>query len=177
MVNKKRNIIISIILFIFAALALCSLLVPHILKTDNANEGNTFRHEGIVSHTNITDSVFEIYVEGDNRPLTLDIGKSHWKDILRGKEALVSKIESGDKIVYWTFLFDTVQISESDEIKICAFTVNKTKILTIDEFNKRGDAHWTMIRWIGVVIACIFISVGVTLLVFAYKKPKKSDNN
>ena len=144
------------------------LIQCYVTKTDCAYEGNTYRYEGTVSYTNMSEKYFEIYINEDSRPRRIKI------DFLRGKEISLSDIQLGDRITYWTHLFDTVPMPEAAYIDIVAFTINETPIYTLEEYNKEHVKSFTRGRILVTVFSLVLIIIGIVILVRAYKLPKNN---
>lgn len=85
-----------------------------------------------------------------------------------------SDIQLGDRITYWTHLFDTVPMSEAAYIDIVAFTINETPIYTLEEYNKEHVKSFTRGRILVTVFSLVLIIIGIVILVRAYKLPKNN---
>lgn len=169
--KKKNAVITSTILFVCAVtFTLGVFIAPYVIKTDRVYEGNTYRYEGTVSYTNISEKYFEIYISEDARPRRIK------RDFLQGKEVLLSNIQSGDRITYWTHLFDTVPMPEATYIDIVALTINETPVYTLEENNKEYAKSFTRGRILVTVFSIILIIIGVVLLIRAYKPHKNNSN-
>lgn len=167
--RKKIAVITSTILFVCAIVFTLGIFIaPYVTKTDCAYEGNTYRYEGTVSYTNMSEKYFEIYINEDSRPRRIKI------DFLRGKEISLSDIQLGDRITYWTHLFDTVPMPEAAYIDIVAFTINETPIYTLEEYNKEHVKSFTRGRILVTVFSLVLIIIGIVILVRAYKLPKNN---
>lgn len=169
--TKKTATITSTILFVCAVVfTLGVFIAPFLVKTDRAYEGNTYKYEGTISYTNMEEKNFEIFINEDPRPRRIK------KDFLQGKEKLLNNIKKGDKITYWTHLFDTVSMSEATNIDIVAFTINETPIYTLEEYNKEHIKSFTIGRILVTAFSIILIIIGVVLLIRAYKPHKNNSN-
>ena len=165
MIKRRTAVIISTILFVCAVVFTLGIFIfPFIFKTDHAYEGNTYQYEGTVSYTNINNKNFEIYINEDTRPRRIKV------DFLQGKEELINNIQAGSKITYWTHIFDTVSMPEAGFIDIIAFTIDDTPIYTLEEYNNEHIKSFTRGRILVTVFSLILIIIGITLLVYVYKK-------
>lgn len=166
--KKKTAVITSTILFVCAVTFILGVFIaPYVTKTDRVYEGNTYRYEGTVSYTNMGENNFEIYINEDPRPRRIK------RDFLQEKDILLSNIKSGDRITYWTHLFDTVPMPEAGYIDIIAFTIEETPIYTLEEYNKEHAKSFTRGRILVTVFSIVLIIIGIILLVCAYNPPKK----
>lgn len=170
--EEKIAVIISTILFVCAVVFTLGIFIaPYVTKTDCVYEGNTYQYEGTVSYTNISEKYFEIYISEYARPRRIK------RDFLQGKEVLLSNIQSGDRITYWTYLFDTVSMPEATYIDIVALTINETPVYTLEENNNNLKKSLTRGRILVTVFSLVLIIIGIVLLVRAYKPHKNNLTN
>ena len=167
MAKKKRAVIISVILFVISiGFIFVTIFVPRITNTESLNHDNTFKHSATVEHVEVNKDTFEIHIYENEQ--TLGIGMS----ALKGKSEMLNEIKSGDTIDFWTYFGDSYNLPDVESVPICAFSVNNKPILTIEESNRMYQKSQTTGRIFVIVLVAILVSIGVFLLVRAYRKPK-----
>lgn len=172
MTKKKRAVTISVILFVISiGFIFVTIFVPRITNTESFTHDNTFKHSATVAYTQITKDAFEIHIQENDK--TLGIGMN----ALKGKTEMLNEIKAGDTIVFWTYFGDSYNLPDVESVSICAFSINNKPILTIEESNRMYQKSQTT-GWIFVIVlVAILVSIGVFLLVRAYRKPKEKSGN
>lgn len=174
MVKRKQAVIGNVILLVISlVIMLVVFLLPHTTNTNSFTQDNTFKHSATIEYTEVNKDkdTFDIHIKENKQ--TLGIGMGALKD----KTELLNQINEGDTITFWTYFADSYDLPNVDEVPICAFSINNKPILTIDESNRMLQKSLFKVRIFGIVIVVILESIGVFLLVRAFRKPKENNQN
>lgn len=171
MAKRKRTVIISVILFIISiGWIFVAFFVPRITNTESFTYDNTFKHRATVKYVEVNNDAFEIHIQENDQTLGIGMGA------LKGKTKLLNGINTGDTIVFWTYWVDSYNLPDVDRVSICAFSINNKPILTIEERNRMEQKSLTIVRIMTIGLAIVLVSIGVFLLIRAYRKPKDKIN-